>query len=73
MGFSGVSAVAKACAAAAFTRASGTRYFIAACALRLPARICSWIEAGKACSSASRPLTQLLLCSKRRASSSSDH
>ena len=55
----------------ALTRATGTRYFIATCAASLPSRTCCWIACGNNSTSASRRDTQLVLRSKRRASSSS--
>jgi hypothetical protein len=62
-------------AVSALTRAMGTRYFIATCAVIAPSRTCCWMASGSSSTSANRRDTQLTLRSKRRANSSSvgDH
>lgn len=66
---------AKACAIRSqsfrLMRATGTRYFMAMCAVILPSRTCCWMDSGRSSTSASRRDTQLTLRSNRRANSSS--
>jgi hypothetical protein len=54
----------------AFMRATGTRYFIATCAVIAPLRTCCCTLVGRSSTSPMRRETQLVLRSKRRANSS---